>query len=185
GRAGTLDDFSVATFTSIIAEQPRGQTAPQSVTPAVFDSSNNGAIHGTVSDSNGARVPRATVTAKRVGDEKTYQVSTDDNGVYGFANLPPRIYEVRFDAPGFSATVVTNVLVGGSNLMGVDAVLKPGATMETVDVTSSAPSFETESSATAGRSVVTSKVTTITKSGGSQLSTPRLREYFPETLLWQ
>jgi hypothetical protein len=63
GREGTVDDFSVATFTGVIKEQPRGNSPPQPVKPVVFQSSNSGAIHGTVTDINGARVAGATVTA--------------------------------------------------------------------------------------------------------------------------
>src|SRR5262249_49253943 len=88
-REGTVDDFSVATFTSTIAEQLRGQSAPQSVTPAVFNSSTHGGIQGTVSDAHGAAVASATVTAKRAADEKKYQTSTRDDGTYVLADLPP------------------------------------------------------------------------------------------------
>jgi hypothetical protein len=185
GREGTLDDFSVATFSSTISEQPQGQSEPQSVKPAVFNSGNNGGIQGTVSDVNGARVPSATVTAKRAGDEKKYQTSTRDDGTFVIADLPPGSYEVRFEAPGFSATVFTDVPVGDSNLTEIDAVLKVAATVETVQITAGSQSLATESSVNASRSVLPSKMTAIGKSGGRQLSTPRLREYFPETLLWQ
>jgi hypothetical protein len=185
GREGTPDDFSVATFTSPIAEQARGQSEPQSVKPAVFNSGKNGGIQGTVSDANGARVANATVTAKRAGDEKKYQTSTRDDGTFVIADLPPGSYEVRFEAPGFSAFLFTDVPVGGSNLTEVNAVLKVAASVATVEITAASPSFLTELSASVGRSVLPGKMTAIGKSGGRQLSTPRLREYFPETLLWQ
>src|SRR5262249_45501712 len=74
GLEGTADDFSVATFSSTIAEQPRGQSEPQSVRPAVFNFG-NGAIQGTVSDSNGARIATATVTARRPLEDKKYQTT--------------------------------------------------------------------------------------------------------------
>jgi len=183
-REGTPDDFSVATFTGTIAEQHRGQSKPQTVTPAVFNSS-NGAIHGTVSDMNGARVANATVTAKQSGFDKKYQTSSSDDGTYVISDLPAGFYEVRFEETGFSATVFTDVPVGNSNLTEVNAVLKVAATTETVQVSAASPSFLTEASANAGRLPSPGKITVITKSGGRQLSTPRLREYFPETLLWQ
>jgi len=185
GREGTPDDFSVATFSSIISEQPRGQSEPQSVKAAVFNSANHGGIQGTVSDVNGARVAAATVTAKRDADEKKYQASTRDDGTFVIADLPPGSYEVRVEAPGFSATVFTDVPVRDSNLTEVDVVLQVAPSVETVEVSSGSQSFATESSVSASRSVLPMKMTAIGKSGGSQVSTPRLREYFPETLLWQ
>lgn len=185
GREGTVDDFSVATFTGVIKEQARGNSPPQSVTPVVFQSSNAGAIHGTVTDINGARVAGATVTAKRAGEEKRYQTSTTAEGTYVFADLPPGFYEVRIEANGFFTTVFTDVPVGNGNLTELNAELRVAATAETVEVTSAAPSFLTEASVNASRVTGDSRMKMITKSGGGELSTPRLREYFPETLLWQ
>ena len=115
GREGTFDDFSVATFTGIIKEQPRDNSPPQRFTPVVFESSKTGAIHGTVTDVNGARVAGATVTAKRADEEKIYKTSTTDEGTFMFADLQPGLYEVRIEAAGFSWTVITNVPVGNGN----------------------------------------------------------------------
>ena len=180
-RAGTLDDFSVATFTSPISEQTHANSPPQTVTPVVFGSDKNGAIRGTVSDPNGARVPNAAVTVKRTVDEKKYQTTTNEEGTYVIADLPPGFYEVRIEAAGFSAAVFTDVPVGESNLTEVNAVLRLAATTETVSVTAASVSELPLN----GRSFNGSALKVITKSGARQLSTPRLREYFPETLLWQ
>ena len=183
GREGTLDDFSVASFTIPISEQTRESSQPQTVAPVVFSSDKNGAIRGTVSDPNGSRVATATVTAKRAGDEQKYQTTTNDEGTFLIADLLPGFYEVRIEAPGFSAAVITDVAVGESNLTEVNATLKVAATVETVMVSSGSESMLTALPAN-GRIPISNNVTAVTKSGG-QLSTPRLREYFPETLLWQ
>jgi hypothetical protein len=184
GREGTLDDFSVATFTGIIKEQPRGNSPPQPATPVVFQSSKNGAIHGTVTDVNGARVATAAVTAKRVGDEKIYKTSTTEDGTYVIADLPAGVYEVRIEASGFVASVFTDVPVGDRNLTEVNAELKAAASSATVEVSAASPVFVTEA-ANVSRSVVQRRLGVVTKSGSHELATPRLREYFPETLLWQ
>ncbi len=184
GREGTLDDFSVATFTSPLLEQTRDGSQPQTVTPVVFSSDKNGAIKGTVSDINGARVATATITAKRTVDEKTYKATTNDEGVFLISDLPPGLYEVRIEAPGFYATVISDVAVGESILTEVNATLKVSAAVETVTVTSEANNITTEASASVSKTVER-RMTPIGKSGARQLSTPRLREYFPETLLWQ
>ncbi len=185
GREGTVDDFSVATFTGTIKEQPRGDAPAQPVKPVVFQSNVSGAIHGTVRDQNGAVVANATVTAKRVGEEKVYTTLTTDEGAYVIADLPPGFYEVRIEAAGFSATVFTDVPVGNGNLTEVNAVLNVAATGETVQVSAAGPALLTEVSAGVRRSVAGRNIKAITKSGGHELATPRLREYFPETLLWQ
>jgi len=185
GSEGTLDDFSVATFTGIIKEQPRGNAPPQPTTPIVFESNKNGAIHGLVTDVNGASVAGANVTAKRADEEKLHKTSTIADGTYVFADLLPGIYEVRIEAAGFSVAVITNVFVGDGNVTEVNAELQVGATTETVEVSAASPSFLTEST-NASRSTEDRRTKVIGNARGSQeLATPRLREYFPETLLWQ
>ena len=181
GREGTADDFTAATFTSTIKEQPRGDAPAQSVKPVVFQSSRNGAIRGTISDPVGAVVANASVTAKRNGDEKIYQTATNDNGTYVLADLPPGFYEVRIQAPGFSVTVFTEVPVGDGNTTEVNAALKVAQTSETVQISAAADNLMTMS-VNASRTTADRNTKVI---GRSQLSTPRLREYFPETLLWQ
>src|SRR5262249_35294996 len=89
------------------------------------------------------------------------------------------------EAAGFSAAVISDVPVGNGNLTEVNATLNVSAATETVEVSSTADAFLTQVSANVTRSSNSRDIKVITKSGGHQLSTPRLREYFPETLLWQ
>jgi hypothetical protein len=186
GKEGTVDDFSLATFTAIISEQPRGKIEPQAPVSRIVFSGNTGAISGLVTDQNGAAIPGVTVTATRSVERNTYQSSSDDTGNYSFTKLPPGVYELRFDATGFKAAIITNVLVHASNITEVNASLEAGEVMEAVTVTAASESYVTDSSVNASRSVVRKNVTVITKAGSSQqVSTPRLREYFPETLVWQ
>lgn len=191
GKPGTPDDFDVATFAGVISEQSRGESKPKAVTSGVVLSGSSGAIIGIVIDANGAAIPGSTVTATRSIDSQSYHASSNDDGKYGLTDLPPGLYEVRFEARGFMTTVFTNVLVRASNITELNATLRPGAVSETVTVTAAAPSVQTQSSnsslTVSGRQLSRLRnVNVITKSGGSQqTSTPRLREYFPETLVWQ
>jgi hypothetical protein len=190
GRPGTFDDFDVANFSEVISEQTRGTPEPRALTSGVVFSGTRGAISGVVTDMNGAAILGATITATRSPDGQRRGSSSDDEGKYSFANLSPGVYEVRFEAPGFMVTVFTSVLVRASNITEVNAILQPGAVTQSVTVTAAAPNIQTAVSATevsvnASRSM-DRRMNLITKSGSSQqASTPRLREYFPETLLWQ
>ena len=192
-RAGTADDFSVATFTGVISEQPR-----VSVTPIVFNSGvvlsgNNGSIVGVVTDPTGAAIPGVTVTATRSPAGQTYETSTDDNGRYTFASLPPAVYELTFDLTGFKKSVITEVVVRSQNIIEVNTTLDPGTVSETVSITASAESVNASTAQISdlpvtGRTLSQLRpgtVNIVTKSGSPQMSTPPLREYFPETLLWQ
>ena len=182
-KPDTADDFSVAVFTGVLSEQRRSD--PQRVSSGVVFQGNSGTIQGVVTDTIGAVIAGTTVTATLSVERLTYQTSTNENGMYSFVNLPPGVYEVRLEATGFTNHVITNVLVQASNVTGLNASLSPGAITEVVTVSGGVSDLLTVNSSTVGRSR-NGAMNVITKSGsGQQVSTPRLREYFPETLLWQ
>ncbi|HEY0762671.1 MAG TPA: MG2 domain-containing protein [Pyrinomonadaceae bacterium] len=189
GVSGTPDDFSVATFNGVVSEQTRGDATPQPPATQVVMSENNGAIHGIVTDPNGASIIRVKVTARQVTQEKRYETTTDDAGKFVLSDLPPGLYEVRFDAMGFKVTIVTDVIVVVSSATEVNAVLEVGQVTETVEVSSTAGpgSFATDRSVNAARRSRgnAEELRIVTRSGSSLLTTPHLREYFPETLFWQ
>src|SRR5262245_41853926 len=143
-------------------------------------------------------IPNASVTAKLVNSESIWTTQTNGDGAYLLSNLAPGVYEVRFKASGFKTTVFTGVLVYSSKLTKVDATLDVGAVSQAVEITAG----PTDQLSTASSSAVVTvrqiqglsligrnltqlrdgRISIVTKSG---VSTPRLREYFPETLLWQ
>jgi hypothetical protein len=193
GKEGTYDDFDVTSFSQIIAEEPAKYGVEKIATPAkpkvVSFSGEGGAIAGTVTDPNGSVMADTTVTAKLINSESVWTAKTNSDGVYLLNNLAPGIYEIRFDAIGFKSSVITGVAVHPSRLTKVDARLNVGSTSETVEVTAEAPnvisSSQIQNLTLNGRNLVQLRdggISIITKSG---IATPRLREYFPETLLWQ
>ncbi|HXC71592.1 MAG TPA: MG2 domain-containing protein [Pyrinomonadaceae bacterium] len=187
GKAATNDDFSVATFTGDLAEQPRG-APPQIIESGMVLPATNGSIYGVVTDPMGASIAGVTVTATIPNTRFSYQTTTNDEGRYSFPGLPPGVYEVRFESSPFMAAVVLDVLVRAHNTTEVNVSLNPGAVTETVTVSAApANALEQMSASMVGKTVHTARrdAKIVTKSGDSQISTPRLREYFPETLLWQ
>ncbi len=185
GTPGTLDDFTVATFSGVISEQERGGAEAKAVQPGTVFSDNNGAIGGVVTDPTGSVVPGAKVKATQADDSRVYEASTNEVGKYSLSDLPPGLYQVRFESPGFRLHVFTNILVRTGNLTEVNVALEPGQTAEYVTVTAAAESLKTEKSVNASRSTVDRSLGKFSTKPGAQISTPRLRQYFPETLLWQ
>ncbi|MDT5294467.1 MAG: hypothetical protein QOJ76_1347, partial [Acidobacteriota bacterium] len=177
--AGTPDDFTLATFTSIGAEQTAQDAAPQPVEPITTFSGGTGAITGTVTDPNAAVVAGATVTAKHDFAALEFSAETDDNGVYLLRNLPSGVYTLSLNVPGFMPTRIEKVRVLSSNLTKVDVMLNIAGATETVEVTASSAGNVDETS--------TNLASTVVRTAGTRapLSTPRLREFFPETLVWQ
>lgn len=60
-----------------------------------------GTLFGTVTDSSGAAVPKAEVSAENVGTGLKRDALTDLTGQYHIAGLPPGTYSVRVEKEGF------------------------------------------------------------------------------------
>jgi hypothetical protein len=186
GRDNTADDFAVATFSRVIREETRGATPLQPVDLVL--SSTNGAIYGVVTDVNGAVIPKVRIMATRTPDIHRYYTETDENGAYVLKDLPPGLYEVLFESTGFVKSVIEHVQIRVSSLTQIDVVMEAGAVTETVTVTGgAAPAINTSevSQSIQPRSVLSLPGLAKSTDTLAQISTPRLREFFPETLVWQ
>lgn len=201
GRQGTRDDFDAGLFALVISEQGRNEEAkPKQTHAPLILTGSGGVISGTLLDPTGAVIAGANVTATLTATEQTFTAITDENGWYAIRNLPQGTYRVQVSAPGFQEMIVDNVQVIYSNVLRLDLTLQVGAVTEMVTVSDSAGARLETSSTNAGRAIsgfqldgVSAKtinalprgsVNMVTKSGSAS-STPRLREYFPETLVWQ
>jgi len=186
----TADDFVIAKFASPFLEElgsPTGKLAtPQK--PQPFYSGNSGAVRIFVQDPTGALIPNAKITLTNESTGITYEGRANDQGLCLLSNLPPGTYRVLVESPGFRSYVLTSIPVLSSNVTDVEVTLNVGAATETVEVSAGNVQVQTESSSVA---VLAGKLGLTTKSGAASgqvdipLATPRLREYFPETLLWQ
>jgi hypothetical protein len=202
GKAGTADDFDAGVISLVLSEQSSRDAKPQQTRASVILTGKGGAISGKVFDPNDAVIPNMIVRATLLSSEQFYEAVTDDEGVYLIRNLPPGVYEVSVEAAmGFMAIKVVGVLVHSRNVTELNITLQPGGTQATVEVTDTAGArVETSVSMTSiqvtelpinGRNLSNmdylkpGAVNVVARPGGGEVSTPRLREYFPETLLWQ
>jgi len=62
-------------------------------------------ITGTVTDSTGAAVVGATVTAKSVERGITYTATSNESGIYRISQLPVGNYDLKFEKQGFQTTL--------------------------------------------------------------------------------
>jgi hypothetical protein len=187
GKEGTPDDFDVTNFSQMVAEESAKDVmekiAAQTKPKIISFSGEGGAIAGIVIDAAGAIIPNVAVKAKHVNSESVWTAVTNTNGAYLLRGLAPGIYEVRFEASGFAALVITGVAVYSSKLIEVDGTLEVGGVSNAVEITAGPANLLQTS---ADHSVVVSAgPVSPGASALQQIATPRLREYFPETLLWQ
>ena len=106
-----------------------------------------GTILGTVSDSTGAVVGSATVTVTNTATGVAQRTQTTETGNYTVPDLQPGSYAVKVEAPGFSAQHLTNITLVVAQQARVNAILRPGATSETIEVNASALALDTDTAA--------------------------------------
>lgn len=101
--------------------------------------SSTSAVTGTVTDAQGAVVTGATVTLvdSKTSQEKT--TTTNDRGVYLFAQIPPgQGYTLKFSAPGFEGLELSGIVLGVGNTETHNAQLNVGQVTSNVVVTAEA-----------------------------------------------
>jgi hypothetical protein len=103
-------------------------------------------LSGVVQDASGAVVPGAHVTANNIATNIAHSTISEKNGEYVLTQLPPGDYTVTVEAPGFSKLEQTNLSLQVNQQARLNLTLKVGQQSETVEVASSAPLLEAESS---------------------------------------
>ncbi len=103
-------------------------------------------IVGSVTDPSGAIVGGATVTAKNEGTGVSRSTTTGSGGEYTFTLLPLGAYTVNIGATGFKTFVSKNIVLSAGDRVRVDATLALGQATETVEVESTTPALQTDSS---------------------------------------
>ena len=106
-----------------------------------------GALKGTVTDSSGAVVPNATVTATSLDTGQARTATTASDGVYTISLLPPGQYKVRFEANGFKPVEIPSATINVTETAVLDRALEVGAQTQTVTVEGEVETIQTASSA--------------------------------------
>ncbi len=188
--SGTYDDFEMAKFSHTISfpiVENKEDLSKFSVISATSTTSTK--IIGLVTDKTGAVIAGALVKALNKSNLFSYTVTSNGNGEFVFDNILEGVYEIKVSADGFLVTVVDGVVVKASLAATVNISMQVGAASEIVEVAASSNVVETSVSTEIARK--TESLPIIPKDflnsniPAQQFSTPRLREYFPETLFWQ
>jgi hypothetical protein len=111
-----------------------------------------GTITGTVKDTSGAVIPRATVTITNEQTARQEVTTSDFEGRYTSVPLSPGEYRVEATLPGFRGVVRTGVNVQVNSTLVIDFTLEVGDLTDAVEVRANATSLET-TTATVGKLV--------------------------------
>jgi outer membrane receptor protein involved in Fe transport len=118
------------------------------LSPALLHAQTTSTITGTVQDKQGLTVPGVKVNVKNVQLAIDRTATTENDGTYRFAALPPGLYEITVSKTGFQTETFKAIELTLNRTLVYDVVLQVGSTNQTVEVSSAAPLLETTSSST-------------------------------------
>jgi hypothetical protein len=143
GRGRLSLVYRIQTFTDVRGRPMRNWSAIWLVVVALVCCApralaQTGSFAGSVTDSTGAEVPNAKITALNLSTGIPRSAETDESGTYRITNLKPGIYDVRIEHPGFKSVLFTRMQLSVDEVLTLDAHLVVSSTKETVTVTSEA-----------------------------------------------
>jgi hypothetical protein len=104
-----------------------------------------GNLSGVITDSTGAVVPGAKVTAG--GPTGNKSVTSEQDGRFSLVNLTPGTYSVKVEKQGFRAAEVKGIEIVINRTSSVTIGLQPGSVSEVVEVSAAAVTVDTTSTA--------------------------------------
>ncbi len=122
-----------------------------------------GTILGTVTDASGAEVTGASLIIVDQNTNTEYK-AVSEGSEYTVTNLPPGTYSVRAELTGFKPSVTKDIVLLANRSARVNIVLSPGSVNQTVEVTASAPTINSEN-ATVGNIMQSDAITTVPLNG--------------------
>lgn len=123
--------------------------AVASFTGTVSAQTSLGTVVGNITDESGAAVPGVTVRITNEGTAAERKVVVGAGGSYTVPALPPGIYTVQAEMPGFRTDIQRNVKLDVNQTSRIDIVLKVGEVTERVEVSGVAAQLQTDSSTVA------------------------------------
>lgn len=166
GVEDSPDDFDIARFPVLLAEEDGARLEANRSRPA-DGLRGSGSISGRVVDQAEGVIPNAKMILRDAAGME-YETSTDVEGAFHFTSLPAGAYTLSAAATGFTMDEVTQIPVEPARTTTVDFELRVGSVAETVTVEASVELVQTQAAS----------------ANATATGTPRVREYFPETLFW-
>jgi hypothetical protein len=111
--------------------------------PAFSQAGVSGAqLNGTIRDTSGGSVAKATVTLREVKTNRTDTAVSNDSGLYVIPNLPPGTYELTTEAQGFAKSTQRGIVLTVGQVATFDVTVSVAQAAEKVVVTTETPPVE-------------------------------------------
>jgi hypothetical protein len=101
-------------------------------------------LQGAVTDSTGAAIAGAKVSAVNVATAVSKTITSSGNGLYSFPNLSIGTYTLNVESAGFEAYSQTNIVLEVGSSIAVNVKMQVGATTEHVEVQAAGLALQTE-----------------------------------------
>lgn len=105
-----------------------------------------GSVVGTISDKTGNAIAGAKVNITNIGTNEVRSAVTNDHGYFSLTLLPPAIYGLVAEAPGFAKFVEPHVRLNVGDVLTIDPVLQVGQVSQQITVTEQPSPLQTETS---------------------------------------
>ncbi|PYQ41314.1 MAG: hypothetical protein DMG99_11665, partial [Acidobacteria bacterium] len=115
--------------------------------PLAAQDSATGSLAGTVFDPAGGRVAQAVVVLVNTGTASRYSVTTNAEGRFALALLPPGDYSARVEAQGMSPELTPQLHIDVGGAAEIEFHLKLAGAQETLTVSAAPMLVETKPSA--------------------------------------
>jgi len=106
--------------------------------PITYAQQITGSIRGTVTDSSGAIVEGATVSAKQSETSLTRATITDRAGAYVLLDLPVGHYQLQIERSGFQTYLQQGITLNVNEAAAISVSLKVGTATDKVEVNADA-----------------------------------------------
>jgi hypothetical protein len=143
------------------------------LTTLSFAQESRAVVLGRVTDSSGAAVPGAKVSAQSLDTNITTSSVSNADGGFQINYLQPGPYKITVEANGFKKTSRDSIDVRVGDRLALDFSLEVGAVSDTVNITSEAPLLDT-TSATTGMVIDGKRAAELPMVGGNAFYLSRL-----------
>ena len=127
-----------------------------------------GEVTGTVSDSSAAIVAGAVVTLINTETSQARKVETNETGNYTIPFVPPGVYQIRVEKPGFKSATRSDVRVQVADSVRVNFAIEVGSVSESIEVQGGTPLLTTEN-ATVGTVIDNRRIVELPLNGRNYL----------------
>jgi hypothetical protein len=107
-------------------------------------------ISGHVFDASGGAVPNTKIQVTNTASNEVTTATSDSSGAYTIPLLRPGDYKFTATAPGFKQFIRDNVVLEAAKVLGIDVTMEIGNVVDTVEVTASAATLDTQSASRSG-----------------------------------